>query len=147
MRKKQIFAVLDTNVLVSALLTKSPTAATARLIDALYQNAFCTLFNDEILKEYEEVLGRAKFDFEPDLVNGIIDTIRDNGLYTDRSPSNEHFQDLDDVVFYEVALAKKGAYVVTGNIKDFPRKPIVVTPAEMVTILEDYGLIEKNTKQ
>ena len=44
-------------------------------------------------------------------------------------------------MFYEVALSKEDAYLVTGNIKDFPQKPIVVTPAEMIKILEDNGLI------
>ena len=40
------------------------------------------------------------------------------------------------MVFYEVALSRDDAYVVTGNLKHFPKKPIVVTPAEMISILE-----------
>ena len=39
------------------------------------------------------------------------------------------------VIFYEVALSKEDAYLVTGNTKHFPKKPIVVTPAEMMKIL------------
>ena len=39
------------------------------------------------------------------------------------------------MVFYEVALSKEDAYLVTGNIKHFPKTPIVVTPAEMIEIL------------
>ncbi len=46
------------------------------------------------------------------------------------------FPDPKDVVFYEVALSKEDAYLVTGNIKHFPKKPFVVTPAEMLAILE-----------
>jgi hypothetical protein len=38
-------------------------------------------------------------------------------------------------VFYEVALSKDDAYLVTGNTKHFPKKPIVVTPAQMLEIL------------
>ena len=34
-----------------------------------------------------------------------------------------------------VTLSKDDAYLVTGNIKHFPKKPFVVTPAEMVAIL------------
>jgi hypothetical protein len=34
-----------------------------------------------------------------------------------------------------VALSKEEAYLVTGNKKHFPQKPIVVTPAEMMNIL------------
>jgi hypothetical protein len=39
--------------------------------------------------------------------------------------------------------AELGAYLVTGNLKHFPKKPIVVTPSEMIQILEDNGVIEK----
>ncbi len=31
---------------------------------------------------------------------------------------------------------KDDAYLVTGNTKHFPKKPIVVTPAEMLEILK-----------
>lgn len=131
----KFFAVLDTNVLVSALFTSNEQAATARLIRALVDGGFCTLYNDEIIKEYREVLYRAKFDFDNELVEMLIDTVISNGTPTDRVVSGEVFPDPDDAVFYEVALSKEGAYVVTGNLKHFPRKPIVVTPAEMVEIL------------
>ena len=43
---------------------------------------------------------------------------------------------LKDAVFYEVALSKDDAYLITGNTKHFPHTPIVVTPAEMLEILE-----------
>ena len=46
------------------------------------------------------------------------------------------FSDPKDVVFYEVAMSKKDAFLVTGNQKHFPKSPIVVTPAEMVEILK-----------
>ena len=42
---------------------------------------------------------------------------------------------MDDAVFYEVALSKEDAYLVTGNTKHFPKSPIVVTPAEMLDII------------
>ena len=43
--------------------------------------------------------------------------------------------DPKDVVFYEVALSKEDAYLVTGNIKHFPKVDFVVTPAEMIDIM------------
>ena len=57
------------------------------------------------------------------------------GVLSDRVESQEYFPDPKDVVFYEVALSKDDAYLVTGNTKHFPKKPIVVTPAEMLEIL------------
>ena len=45
--------------------------------------------------------------------------------------------DPKDIVFYEVALSKEGSYLVTGNIKHFPKRPFVVFPAEMLQIIHD----------
>ena len=64
-----------------------------------------------------------------------------NGIHGERVPVKEHFPDPKDVVFYEVAMSKEDAYLVTGNKKHFPNKPIVVTPAEMVEILKEQGLL------
>ena len=36
----------------------------------------------------------------------------------------------------EVSLSKDGSFLVTGNIKHFPVKPFVVTPAEVVKMME-----------
>ena len=61
-------------------------------------------------------------------------------LFFDRTKSNELFLDPDDAVFYEVALTARrltDAYLVTGNTKHFPIKFFVVTPREMVEIIEN----------
>ena len=42
-----------------------------------------------------------------------------------------------DLVFYEVALSKEDSFLVTGNIRNFPKKPFIVTPAEMLTIIDE----------
>lgn len=55
--------------------------------------------------------------------------------------SDESFVDSDDVVFYEVAMGLEGSYLVTGNIKHFPRRPFVVTPTQMVEILQSRDLL------
>ena len=131
-----IYAVIDTNVFVSALLTSNIEAATVKVLKALLQGKIVPLYNKEIFDEYNEVLTRSKFHFSPDLVNYYLNTISDMGIPAERIQSNEVFPDIDDAVFYEVALSKEDAYLVTGNKKHFPKSPIVVTPAEMITILQ-----------
>ena len=42
----------------------------------------------------------------------------------------------NDVVFYEVALSKDDSYLVTGNVKHFPKVNFVVTPAKIIEIIE-----------
>jgi putative PIN family toxin of toxin-antitoxin system len=136
-----IYAVIDTNVLVSAYITKNLTAATSRVWAAVLQGIIIPVYSDEIIDEYTEVLHRKKFDIPEHLIKWAIDRVLMNGVHGERVPSKQNFPDPKDVVFYEVAISKKDAYLVTGNIKHFPNKPIVVTPTEMVEILKEQGLL------
>ena len=131
-----IYAVIDSNVIVSAYITKNLTAATSKVWEAVLQGRITPIYNDEIIDEYNEVLRRKKFDIPEHLIKWAIDRVLMNGIRGERVPSKENFPDPKDVVFYEVALSKDDAYLVTGNKKHFPQTPIVVTPAEMLAILE-----------
>jgi putative PIN family toxin of toxin-antitoxin system len=130
-----IKAVIDTNVIVSAYITKNLEAATSKVLEAVMQCKLTPIYNDQILNEYTEVLHRKKFGIPEHLIKWVLDKIITNGVRGERVISDEFFPDPKDVVFYEVALSKEDAYLVTGNTKHFPKKPIVVTPAEMLDIL------------
>ena len=132
-----ILAVIDTNVLVSALYTSNPQSATRLVITALGEHKYVPLYNDAILKEYREVLCRPKFSFAPDMVDALLRLICENGQNVDRVSYAEKMKDETDRKFFEVALAKQGedAKLVTGNQKHFPVKPFVVTPAEFYNLL------------
>nr|WP_302141743.1 hypothetical protein [uncultured Schaedlerella sp.] len=51
---------------------------------------------------------------------------------------NQEILDMDDLVFYEVVIEKRedDAYLITGNIRHFPKRDFIVTPAEMMAIIE-----------
>lgn len=136
-----IYAVIDTNVFVSALLSRHPDAATVKVISTISENGICPLYNQEIIAEYRDVLSRPKFGFPPQAVESILSKILTTGMLAEGVHSSEYFPDTADVVFYEVALSKEDAYLVTGNTKHFPRTPIVVTPTEMVEILKKEKLL------
>lgn len=136
-----IKAVIDTNVIVSAYITKNLEAATSKVWEAVLQCKLTPIFNDEILSEYSEVLHREMFGIPKHLIKWALDTIVTNGVRGERVLSDEFFPDQKDVVFYEVAMSKEDAYLVTGNTKHFPKKPIVVTPAEMLEILQREGIL------
>lgn len=99
------------------------------------------IYNDQILNEYSEVLHRKKFGIPEHLIKCVLDKIITNGIHGERVLSDEFLPDPKDVVFYEVALSKDDAYLVTGNTKHFPKKPIVVTPAEMLEILQSEEIM------
>lgn len=128
------YAVLDTNVIVSALLTSHPDSPTATLLNMVMDGVIIPVFNDEILTEYKEVLSRKKFGFTSDQIHHVISAFA-TGINLKRTHSDEIFPDPDDAVFYEVALSKEDAYLVTGNLKHFPRVSKVVSPTEMLEII------------
>lgn len=132
------YAVLDTNVLISAILGASRMSIPTKVLKAVTEEKLVPLYNDEIIDEYREVLLRKKFNFDPELIETVLNTIVTDGIYIDRTKSIEEiFPDPNDIVFYEVSLSKEGSYLVTGNIKHFPQKSFIITPAEMVRLLEE----------
>ncbi len=131
-----VYAVFDTNVLISALLSKREDSPTVLLLNHVLDGRIVLVYNEEIVSEYQEVLHRDKFGFSDERIKTVLEVVR-TGLCLGRTPSNEMFPDQDDAVFYEVALSKEGTFLVTGNFRHFPKSPIVVTPAEMISILEE----------
>ena len=132
----KVYAVIDTNVLVSAMLTHNLESATTKTIEAIVTGRIQPLYNPKIIEEYEDVLYRKKFNLDNDYVSQMIRFIIQAGINVERTKSNEVFSDPSDAVFYEVALSKEGSFVVTGNFKHFPKSPIVVTPSEILEILK-----------
>ena len=131
-----IYAVIDTNVFVSAYLTHNLNSATSKVVEALFRGRICPLYNEEIMAEYEEVLSRPHFDISDNERQSLFNYIRLNGVATERTSFDELFADEDDRVFYEVALTEEDSFLVTGNLKHYPVDPRVVTPDQMVAILE-----------
>ena len=132
------YAVIDTNVIVSALFTKNKEAATVKILEKLFDGTIKPVLHNAIVVEYQEVLSRKEFPFSKESVEAVINAIKDNALYFDGIPADELVSDPKDVIFYEVTLDTRQsdeAYLVTGNIKDFPKKPFVVTPREMLEII------------
>ncbi len=47
-----VYAVIDTNIFVSALITHNSNASTARVLENLLLHRIIPLYNDDIIKEY-----------------------------------------------------------------------------------------------
>lgn len=140
----KIFAVIDTNVLVSTLYSKNGTSNPGIVINQVLEGNIVPLVNKDILSEYIEVLSRPQFAFPEELVSALYDAFVVFGINPGKQPvDTEFFPDKDDVVFYEVKMAVDDSYLVTGNIKHFPINPLIVTPAQMVEILKEKGLYKK----
>ena len=131
------YAVVDTNVIVSALIAKNPDSPPRQVFRAMVSGDIIPLYHSDILDEYEEVLGRKKFHLKKETIQTVLEAIRQFGVEVMPRPTGESLIDMDDLVFYEVAMEKcdDDAYLVTGNQKHYPVRDFIVTPAEMLEIL------------
>ena len=130
------YAVIDTNVLVSGLLKQG--SLPWEIINLCMENTIVPLLNDEIIEEYIEVCKRNKFGFDPNYVDSIIKLLVEKSILLERISADETLTDEGDVVFYEIVLSARkaeDAYLVTGNLKHFPKRKYIVTPKEMIEII------------
>ena len=81
-----VYAVIDTNIFVSALITHNSNASTARVLENLLLHRIIPLYNDDIIKEYDEVLHRAKFKLSDDQICTVIELVKQNGIDSSRFP-------------------------------------------------------------
>ena len=130
-----IYAVIDTNVLVSALITKNPETATAKVVRLLLEQDFVPMYDADIITEYEDVLHRSKFPILKETADALISYIVENGIEASRVSFTESMPDEDDRVFYEVSLSQENSFLVTGNLKHYPTSPRVITPAQFLEII------------
>ena len=112
--------VLDTNVLVAGLLT--PHGPSGRVVDLLLNGELIPCFDDRIMAEYREVLGRAKFGFDRVQIEAVLDYIEGEGTHIVAVPLRMALPDPDDLAFLEVAVAAQAECLITGNLRHFPAK-------------------------
>lgn len=121
-------AVIDTNVLVSAFLTKNPDSPTIRVVRAILSDGFELVCSQGIVEEYAEVLGRGYLNLPAQRIEELIGHIRLVGTMAIPAESDERFPDATDKVFYCTALAEN-AILVTGNMKHYPTADFLRTHA------------------
>ena len=133
------YAVIDSNVIVSALLSSHSDAATVQLVGRMFSGEIIPIYSSEIIREYREVLSRKKFKFAPDMINYILNAVEKFGILVEASETGIILPDMKDLPFYEVVMEKRedNAYLVTGNLKHFPRENFIVTARQMLDILEE----------
>lgn len=135
----EFYAAIDTNVLISALLSKNEDSPTVKILEAVFDGKIIPLYHKDILAEYDEVLHRDKFHLQEKVVHTVLLAIQQYGIEVFPQSTGIILADMDELIFYEVAAEKEneGAYLVTGNQRHFPMKDFIVTPAKMIKIIEN----------
>jgi putative PIN family toxin of toxin-antitoxin system len=108
--------VLDTNVVVSGLLTAF--GPPAQIIDLASSGDITLVVDDRILSEYEDVLTRPRFGFDAVEIGDFL-RLANDGEHTIGAPLPFALVDPDDEPFLEVAIAGAVDALVTGNARHF----------------------------
>jgi putative PIN family toxin of toxin-antitoxin system len=116
-----IRAVIDTNVLVSGLL--SPAGNEAMILLAIHHGIVRVCLSEAIIAEYAAVLPRPKFGFPPDEIQALLDMLRSHGELVRPEGSSPASPDPGDTKFLQCAQAAGADFIVTGNKRDFPDPP------------------------
>ncbi len=94
------YAVIDTNILVSALLSKNESAATVQVMVQLLSGRITPVYSNEIIAEYREVLSRKKFQFPTEQIGYFLRAIEKFGILVDPTPTGMILPDMKDLPFF-----------------------------------------------
>lgn len=135
--------VFDTNVVVSALLSRS-SPPSILLRRALAGNVRMCV-SDPIFAEYEEVIRRPKLRRSELEIQSALDSIRTAAIWISPTRRVAACSDPDDDIFLDCAEAACADYLVTGNRKDFP--PAwpglqIISPRECLRILDSHPAVQ-----
>jgi uncharacterized protein len=132
-----IRAVIDTNVLVSAMI--SPSGNEDLLLLAVQQAIMRPCFSPDVLEEYAEVLARPKFAFSADEITALIDLLQRQGDLLHPAPLSGLLATPRMTSSCACALAAQADFIVTGNKRDFPEDPLgatkVVSAGEVLNLI------------
>jgi putative PIN family toxin of toxin-antitoxin system len=120
-----IRAVIDTNVLVSALI--SPSGNEALLLLAIGDGYLTPYFSPEICTEYAGVLSRPKFGFASDEISALMTLLQNHGELILAPAISGASPDPYDDKFIACAVVSQADYLVTGNKRDFPSDRLAPT--------------------
>ena len=134
-------AVIDTNVVVSGILTALPASSTARILDGMLVGRFRFLLSIELLAEYREVVLRPKTrrrhrlsDAEVDM---LLTDIAANGVTIDLRASSTAGRRRGDDHLWQILAAVPSALLVTGD------QPLIDKPAEGSQVLTARAFAER----
>jgi len=138
--------VLDTNVLVSGLLT--PFGSSGEIVRMISAGVLILHYDSRILLEYQEVLYRPKFQFDNEQIDTILAYVKQNGQVVAAGPLKNHLPDPDDEPFLEVAIAGRAVCLITGNKSHYPQHSQqgikILSPSEFIDF---YRRRKKDTEQ
>ena len=133
----KVHAVIDTNVLISSLITTNFESPTISIIREITKGNIVPIYSDYLMTEYREVLSRSKFKIPDEILELVLKMFIENGLKFEPTDEFVIMPDPDDTPIFLITMQTRelDSYLVTGNTKHYPAADYVVTPRRMMDIL------------
>lgn len=128
--------IIDTNVLVSALLASHDDSATVQVIKLVLKGRIIPVITKSIISEYNEVLRRKKFDFPEESISMLIDYFTGKAIEAAPIQTDIKLPDNKDLPFFEAVLSAEDHILITGNTKHFPVHERIITPRMFLNTLD-----------
>ena len=128
--------VIDTNILVSALLSSHEDSATVKVLRLLFSGRIIPVITADIVSEYSDVLSRSKFGFPKDIVSVLLAEIQRKAIIIAPSHTDDKLPDEKDRPFFEAMLFDDEYFLVTGNTKHFPEHKRIMTARRFIDLIE-----------
>ena len=134
-----IQAIIDTNVIVSALLSKNPSQSIPFLVMSYGLEGFYSfVISEKTFNEYKEVLGRDKFQFNKNYVDVLLNGIYQHSIVLNPQNTECELPDEKDRAFYDLLVASPdNTFLVTGNEKHFPKGENTISPRKFIELLSE----------
>lgn len=129
--------VLDTNVVVSAFLNDE--GAEATVVDLALARELQLFVSEPILSEYEVILRRPKFSFDPAQIKGVMHALRTVAVVIRPAGMLAVASDEPDNRFLECAETAGASFLVTGNKRHFPaawKTTRIVNARELLNLID-----------
>ncbi len=133
--------VIDTNVVVSGLLTSDEGASTASILNRMLTGEIRILLSVDLLAEYREVLLRpairSRHGLEESEVDTILTAIAENAVVCEPAEPPTAPPDSGDIHLWSILAARRDAVLVTGDlalVDGAPSWATVISPRDFVSI-------------
>ena len=143
-------AVIDTNIVVSALITANADSPTARILDGMLKGEIPHLMSEELLIEYAKALRRPKLTSlhrcTEDEIDALLAEIVANSMWREPAPA-EAAPDLNDDHLWRLLAAEYGSILVTGDkllLSNPPAGHSVISPRSYVEMLHGHTIHYNN---
>ena len=136
-----VFAVIDTNVVVSYFLSSEKDSPPIRIFDEIRKGNIIPLYNGYLLREYRRVLSRGRFGLDDCDIYEVLRLMEKPGFDggVELVDSGCSLLDKKDSPIFDIVQCTReyDSFLITGNVKHFPNEEYVVTPRQMLDLLDN----------